>query len=170
MKRSIELRGLGFKARHAVAFPKNQNEPDGSWFREDFHWHDFHVSAKIVGPLDVAGCVVDFRVALAALKELLAKLDGRAIVSRANQPANGENLASSADRIVRLERENASAEIIAEELLKAWLKKLDFDPQKRYSVSLSLEEEPGCFAEVEMDTEEVADWRNGAESSAFPLE
>ena len=175
MRHSIELYNFSFTARHSVAFPENGNDPDGLWFVEDFHAHEFHVSVKMVGALDVSGCVVDFRVARAALKGILDKLEGATILSRwrgARYDVSDGTVAvryeqTSDERVdhfpleevVWFERENTSAELLAEEILKAWLERMALGADKEYSVALTLEEEPSCFATVEMDANDVAAWR-----------
>ncbi len=179
MKYAVELRGYSFKARHAVGFPQNVDDPDGQWFCEDLHWHEFHVAAKLSGPTDVACCVVDFRVADAALKEVLAKLDGATILPSRSFAASfsrvGDEIvvqydAESGPRVAKVPVKdvvwmlwtNPTAEKVAEGLLRAWLERLEFYPDKkyeRYSASLTLEEETNRFVEVEMDADEVAEWK-----------
>ena len=187
MRHSIELRNFSFTARHSVAFPESEENLDGLWLVEDFHAHDFHVSMRIAGVLDASGCVVDFRVASAALRKVLAKLEGATILSRwrgarydvsdglvvvrYDKASNVREDRFPVEEVVWFDRENASAELLAEEILKAWLEQAAFGEDKRYSVALTLEEEPGCFATVEMDEDDVAAWnanrRNGETATRF---
>ena len=142
---------------------------------------------RIAGVLDASGCVVVFRVASAALRKVLAKLEGATILSRwrgARYEVSDELVVVRYDKasnvredtfpvaeVVWFDRENASAELLAEEILKAWLEQAAFGEDKRYSVALTLEEEPDCFATAEMDEDDVAAWnanrRNGETATRF---
>ena len=182
MKYTVELRGYSFTARHAVAFSQDVDNPDGQWYCEDLHSHEFHVSAKISGPVDDTGCVVDFRDADAALKDVVAKLDGATILSAPSfaifhDKAGDEIVLRYEDKssqrvakvpakdVVWLRRFNSTTEYVAGELLRAWLERLEFYPSEnsRYSASLTLEEETNRFVEVEMDVDEVAKWKDEVE-------
>jgi 6-pyruvoyltetrahydropterin/6-carboxytetrahydropterin synthase len=94
---SIRLGGddLVFCAAHLAVWSNGEGER--------LHGHSFRVSAVLGGPLDRAGCVVDFLVARRELRSILAELDHRVLLPRECpglriEAAAGQVHASLADR------------------------------------------------------------------------
>lgn len=156
---------LAFRATHFVAFPQSDSE---LWFGEEPHEHSFKVAARIEGPLDASDCVVDFVAAKERLTDVLAELDGKTLLaSLVPNAAYSGNVATDtieivwngaparakytapASRVVWFDAANASAEIIAQHILKEWFARLDLSlAREKYCASLRLEEAPGAFVEV----------------------
>lgn len=166
-----------FRAAHFVAFPIRGEGDEGQalaenaqWLGERLHEHDFHVALRIVGPLDDADCVVDFIAAKRALLKTLKRWDGKTLLAR-NTPRARYRESPEQDAIeiewrgapqpltftaplssvLWLDATNASAEIIAAKLLLEWLDNATLPfPRDRYSLTLRLEESPGCFVEASL--------------------
>ncbi|MCF0234159.1 MAG: 6-carboxytetrahydropterin synthase, partial [Thermoguttaceae bacterium] len=131
---------LTFNASHFVGFPLPDDDPDVKpsrrrWIGEPIHGHDFRPIFRLEGPLDAAGCVVDFLLAKSAARAtvdawrhklvLPTRLPGLS-VSALESKRFGKTLdiywrgepawrhwVYPADDVVFLDATNASAELIA---------------------------------------------------------
>lgn len=171
---------FAFNASHFVAFPPQSAENDATapprWLGEPIHGHDFRAVARVEGPLDASGCVVDFLAALRAARDVVSDWNHRLFLARKtpcveydfdeNSPEieivwNGapsrRRWIFPRDAVVWLDSVNASAEAIAAATLDAWIERLvalralSFPVETSYRFSLRLTEAPGSVAEVVLE-------------------
>ncbi|MGL6225913.1 MAG: 6-pyruvoyl trahydropterin synthase family protein [Thermoguttaceae bacterium] len=127
-----------FTAQHAIRYL------DGT--EEELHEHQFRAIARISGPLNKAGYVLDFVLAEHCLQNILRELDQKVLLSR-NQ------IAFSNEKTLCLPLENVTAELLAEYIGDSFIQLLGQKgaiAQKAkgaYLFSLQLEESPGMWAE-----------------------
>lgn len=161
---AIELKEptLRFNAMHFVGFQTRAENGELMHCGESLHGHDFRVEARVDASLDEDGYVVDFIAARAALERALSRWNGRVLLARDAKCATYFECADQVEiaistvggtpecwrvpqRAVRfLNAVNATAEIIASEILNEWLSEL---PLERISnVELRLEEAPYDYA------------------------
>ncbi len=172
---------FAFNASHFVAFPLRSAETVASepprWLGEPIHGHDFRAVARVAGPLDDSGCVVDFLAALKAARDVVSNLNYRLFLARKtpcveyrfdeNSPEieivwNGapsrKRWIFPSETVVWLDSVNASAEAIAAATLDAWVERLAAlralaFPVEAYRFELRLTEAPGSVAEVVRDAQ-----------------
>ncbi|MDR1957451.1 MAG: 6-carboxytetrahydropterin synthase [Planctomycetaceae bacterium] len=152
---------LKFNASHAVLF-----HSENGLISEPLHVHTFHVTVRITGNLDPNGWIADFAAITKSLGEILTQLEGKILLPARNhhvivEKENGDlvnvrclgkSYSFQNEEIFLLPLKNVTAELLTRwvtlELMQTLQKKRILPcPDNRYIFQLSLEEEPGCFAE-----------------------
>lgn len=178
---SIRLEGesLTFSASHFITFRADEKGGGALPIVETPHRHDFRVRAEIGGPLGTDSLLIDFQAARDALLEILTDCRNKTILAagqagvetriegneievvfdaRDSDPGRRrpERLVLRREETLILPSTNASAEAAALFLAQRFFSALEkrgllTAGADRYSLTLSLEEEPGMIAEVTLE-------------------
>ncbi|MCL2347155.1 MAG: 6-carboxytetrahydropterin synthase [Planctomycetaceae bacterium] len=137
---------------------------------EPLHGHTFRTKLEICGLLDEFSCVIDFVTAERILKQILERFEHKILVAERDSEMKwtenktqvqisvlDKNWSFPKSDVLLLPVTNTSTEMIAGQIIDEFVKTLEVNrilpfPLDRYDFALTLEEETGVFAKVQLAT------------------
>jgi 6-pyruvoyltetrahydropterin/6-carboxytetrahydropterin synthase len=122
---------LQFTASHGIQYETGEYE--------QLHEHTFRVVARISGPLNAAGYIVDFLLVEKTLREILDFLEKKTLLSQ-----DELSFRNNCENSLILPIKNTTAELLAYYIAEELRQKTGLTSDQ-YRITLELEESPGCW-------------------------